>query len=318
MSNETDNLAAAGTDNVEPSHYDNPENWDYHDPDEDQDNEAIHEEEGTDDEAVETVAEDETEDAEDTETADDEEGEQTPITATEDAVVQLVDGTTSTVKDLIAGNMRQSDYTRKAQELANGRTQLEADAQRIAGISEAFAQHLAAILPQEPDASLALSDPNKFTAQKAQYDAAMTQVQKLIEIGAQPKQITDQMSDDDHKKLLLDEDAKLVQMFPQAGTKDGRQTFMAKAGSAAQELGFTAQELGAVTDHRMIALAHWAERGMAAEKSKAKAKAKAKKAPPVAKQKPGQGAKKASGNADAMRKLSRSGSMKDALAVDFD
>ena len=84
------------------------------------------------------------------------------------------------------------------------------------------------------------------------------------------------------------------------------------------EMGFTAQELQQATDHRLFKLAHWARKGMAAEKARAAAKAKAQAAPPVAPHKPGQGARAASGNAEAMRKLSRTGSLKDALAVDFD
>lgn len=322
MTGETDNPSLDGTDNVvETSNYDNPESWDYYDPDED--NVETPEIEGTDDEAAETEAEDEAVEAAETDVEEeaepeDAEGEQTPVTATEDAVVKLADGTTATVKDLLAGNMRQSDYTRKAQELATSRKELEANATRIESITQVLADHLASIIPPEPDPSMALSDPNRFTAAKAQYDAAMAQMQRLVEIGSQPKEIKDGMSEDDRRKLVAEENTRLITMFPEAGTESGRQKFFTEAQKAATELGFSPEELSGVTDHRMFALAHWAQRGMAAEKARATAKAKVEKAPPVTPRKPGQGAKRANRNAEAMRKLARSGSIRDAMAVDWD
>lgn len=317
MASEPDNASLDATDNAHPSEYDTPPEWDYFDPDEDQDSEAVTAEGGTEDEVEgEDLAQNEAEEA--PEEADEDDGEQTTITAPENAVVQLADGSTATVKDLVAGNMRQSDYSRKTQELANARNDVQANAERIERITEAFVEHLSQMVPPEPDPSLALSDPSKFTAQKAQYDAAVAQVQKLIEIGSQPKAVQDGMSEQEKQNTLREENARLVQMFPEAGTKDGRDKFFAGAAEAAEGVGFSLQELGEVTDHRMFALAHWAQRGMAAEKAKTKAKAKVQNAPPMTPRKPGQPAKNANRNVEAMRKLNRSGSIRDAMAVDFD
>lgn len=240
------------------------------------------------------------------------------VFADETARVKLADGSEMTVADLIQGTMRQTDYTRKTQEVAEKRKSVESDAQRIAGITEAFIDHLSSMIPGEPPHSLALTDPSAYTRQKAQHDAALAQVQKLIEIGNQPRQITQAMSEADQQAQLAEANRQLVEMFPETATQDGRKRFWDETSSAAMEVGFTADELRGVSDPRMFALAHWARKGMAADKAAAAAKAKVAKAPPVAPNKPGQGIRDGGRNVEAMRKLSRSGSLKDALAVDFD
>jgi len=317
MTGEPDNASFDVTDNADPSAPDTPETWDYYDPDEDQDTVDTPEQEGTEDEATETETEAETEVAEDVETPD-EEADPQPVTATEDAVVQLADGETVTVKELAAGHMRQADYTRKTQELGNQRKALEAEAQKLQGITDAFAEHLSAMVPPEPDLALAHTEPAKYMQQKAQYDAAVAQVQQLIELGSKPKEVTNSMTQEAHQRLLQEENTKLVQRFPEVGTKDGRAKFFNDVAEVANEFGFSTDELRQVTDHRVFTLAHWAKKGLAAEQAKTAAKAKAQKAPPATPRKPGQPAKKANGNRQAMRKLSRSGSIRDAMKVDFE
>lgn len=319
MTDETDNLASAGTDGVEPLTIDSPEALDFFDPE--VDNEEDQKAEGTDDEAAETQTEDEAELAEteegDAETADDED-EKAPLTASEDAVVELADGTTLTVRDLIAGNMRQADYTRKSQANAEYRSQVEATATRIESISTALADKLAEMVPPEPDPLLAHTNPSAFNAQQAQHAAAMAQVNKIIESAEAAKATVAEMTDNQRRAIVREESAKLGLMFPETLTEAGRRGFFDAAASAAKDIGFSQAELDAVTDHRLFALAHWAQKGMRAEKARAEAKAKAKKAPPAAPVKPGNAGRPARANADAMRQLKRSGSMQDALRVETD
>ena len=308
MTDETDTPAGAGTDNVEPSDNDTGEGLDYWDPEDDQDSPEGEEQPTDEGEGAGEEEPDEPESAPEQETA----------YAQHDAKVQLSDGSEKTISELIEGSMRQSDYSRKTQEIANQRKAVEADASRIANITEAFIDHLAQMLPAEPDTALALRDPSAYTRQKAQYDAAFAQVQKLIDLGSQPKQITDAMSAADKKADLEEQNRMLIEAFPETATAQGRQKFWGEVSETAQELGFTAEELSQASDHRLFKLAYWARKGLAADKIKAEAKAKAAKAPPVVLQKPGQPAAGANRNGEAMRKLGRSGSIRDAMAVDFE
>ena len=293
-----DNTPDTGTEPDETQTPDNLEEFTYYDPDEDEPDTVESETDaGTEDGAEEPATE--------------------PSEAAPDAVVTMADGTKVAVAELIKGNQRQADYTRKSQELATARKAMEANLQRIEGIQEAFVTHLSSMIPAEPNPALALSNPNAYTAQKAQYDAALVQVQKLIEMGQAPKQIKDAMTAEQKTQLIADENARLADMFPEVSTQQGRQKFFTRAAEAAQEMGFPMSELNTVTDHRMFALAHYAKIGMEAMKSRTEAKAKAAAAPPVTPRKPGQPAQ-VQGTNDAMKRLARSGSIRDAVKVDWD
>ena len=293
-----------GTDNVTPQADDTAESLDWFDPDEDQDTEQVQTDETTDDgtEAAE-------EDASTEDTA-------AEIEASVDAVVTMPDGTKAKVSDLVAGNLRQSDYSRKTQDLANERSAFRTEVERLEGITQAMVDHFTGLVPPAPDHALALRDPARYTREMAVHQAGMAQLQKLIEIGQAPKEIKEALSKEDRAKLVREEEGKLIQRFPEAGTAQGREKFFTEAVSSAEELGFTLKDLQGVTDHRIFAALHYAALGLKASKSMQAAKAKAEKAPPVAPQKPA--AAKASGNAEAMKRLNRSGSMKDALKIDWD
>lgn len=300
------------TDNVELSEDDDLDSFDYFDPDDDQDDDVAEVDEGTDDEA------DETETPEETDGEDDQEADDKPQASeiADDVLVTLPDGTAVKFGDLKESPMLKADHTRKTQAVAQERDAVKAETQRIQNIQKAFVDHISQMMPAEPDASLALSDPNKFVAQKAQYDAALGQLQKIIEIGEQAGSVGESLSQADQEKQRAESNAKLLEMFPETGTEK-RAEFFKAANTAALEVGFSAEELGKVTDPRLIALAHWAQIGKESTKAAAKAKAKVQAAP-AAPRKPGVGAKKANTNVNAMRKLSKTGSIHDALQVDWD
>ena len=315
MTDETDNVSDVdATDNVDLSEHDTAEDYDYFDPDED--TEEVEDANATDDEPDEDEAEAEEGEAEDQEAEGQDDDE--PIEAFVEKLKAETPRLAEYLSELEKGNLRQSDYTRKSQEVANQRKTVEADVQRMQRITETFVDHISKLVPDAPDASLALSNPNAYTAQKAQHEAAMQQVQQLIELGEAPKEISAAMSDADKQKQLQEGNQRLIEMFPEAAGGETRKAFFDNVQAVSNEIGFTDDELGTVTDPRIFALAHWAKKGMEAEKSRTAAKAKVAKAPPATPRKPGQGARKASGNAEAMRKLNRSGSLKDALAIDFD
>lgn len=304
MNVETNTLPEGETDNDMPE-TDTSEDLDWYDPDEDQD----------------TAPEEDEPETDEGEEAEPEAAEEEPEPP---ALVTLPDGTQAPLEEVTKGYLRQQDYTRKSQEVALQRQEtverrqaIEADATRIESITKAFVDHLSEIVPAQPDPSLALHDPNAYVRQKAQYDAAIAQVQKLIEIGEQPKQIKAALSSEDTKTKVAEENRILAEKFPESANPEGRKKFFTAAADAASELGFSMADLSGVTDHRLFAALHWANIGMKAAKARESAKAKVANVPPTAPRKPGQPAK-ASGNRDAMRKLSQSGSLKDALKVDWE
>lgn len=299
------------TDNVELSDDDTSEEFDYYDPDEDQDTEVSEESEETEDEADEVKAEDE---AQDQEAEDQAEEDADPDTVT----VTLSGGEQVPLGELKKGYLRQDDYSRKTQDLSNQRSEVDANVQRMEAITTNLVEQLTKLVPAAPDPALAMTDPDAYNRQDAQHRAGMAQMQNFLTVEADVKEVSGGMSEADQRTAAREANQRLIERFPEAASGKSREQFFEGVGTAAMNLGFKADELSNITDDRIFAMAHYAKIGMKHLENKAVAKAKVAKAPPAAPRKPGQGAGKQSGNAEAMRKLSRSGSLRDALAVDFD
>ena len=248
--------------------------------------------------------------------ATDEAVEEVAETEEQPTLVKLADGTEVPMDELTKGYLRQSDYTRKTQEIVQTRKALETDLQRIEGITQAFVDHLSAMVPALPDPSVALRDPNAYVRQKAQHDAAMAQVQKLIDLGTQPKEIKTQLQSAETKAQIAQENQRLAERFPTIATPEGREKFFSSAADAAQEAGFSMEDLNGVTDHRLFVLAHWANEGMKAAKAREVAKAKTANVPPATPRRPGQPVQ-TTRSADAMRKFQKAPTLKNAAKIDW-
>jgi hypothetical protein len=312
MTDESNTLASAGTDFVQPEQNDTVPDYVFFDPDEDTDEAAG---QGATDDDGQAATEDPATESAEPET--DEADENEPATAAE--FIELPDGTKIERDEVVKGYLRQADYTRKTTEVATRQKTLEAEATRISGITEAFIDRLSKLIPPAPGQDLAYRDPAAYTRAKAAHDAAVSQVQEIIKVGEQAKQAQQAVSGVEQQRIVADENAKLAQRFPETATPKGRQAFFAQAAEAAQAAGFGLDELQGVTDHRMFALAHLASLGMKAQQAQAKAKEKAAKAPPATPNKPGNAAmSQAARNREAMKRLTQSGSIRDALRVEFD
>ena len=309
MENELDTSAAAETEVVQPEQNDTAPDWDYFDPEED--NEETPETEATEDDGQ--VADDEPETTEATSEDEAQEGEEEASTT---AYFDLPDGTQIEADEAVKGYLRQSDYSRKTEEVAQMRNTYEANSKRIQGITEAFVEHLTALLPNEPDAALAATNPNEYTRQKAVYDASYAKFQEIISVGEQIKEVSGEVSAAEQEQLRNREFRALSAKFPQIANEKGRQSFMVGVNEAATAFGLQ-QELGQIVDSRVHEALHWANVGLKAHAARQSAKQKAAKAPPVTPNKPARNAP-ANRNADAMRKLKKSGSIRDAMAIDFD
>jgi len=308
---ESDNFSEMPeTDNVETSEHDNPEPLEEIDPE--TDNEDFTEEEGTEDEVEEAISEEAPEEEADSNPADAD--EQAAVTAADDAVVQMDDGTTVTVKELRLGNMRQADFSRKSQENANHRKELGTYAQRLKQQNDAFVEAVSALIPEAPPIELATTNPTKYWQEKAYHEEAVKKVESLMAVGQEAETVAQEMTQADQQKLVQEENLKLASLFPETGSKAGREKFFRDGQKAAEFVGFSTQELNGTMDHRLFALAHWAQRGIQAEQVKTKAKAKAQKAPPSSPVRPGNSGKQKT-NRDAVKRLMQDDSIENAVAA---
>lgn len=307
----------AESDSAEPSNaLDNSDNLNFDESD-GQTNEAV-EQAGTETDS-ETDAPQDGQEAETTDTAEPaDEAAESP--ATDDATVELPSGEKLKVGELKSGYMRDRDYRHKTTELANKRRDLETLSTRVTDSVNAIADLLVKQIPPAPDASLAMTDPARYVADKAMHDAMMGQVYAVIEQAKAPKDAVNKLSDEQRQELLQSENAKLAEAFPQSAKPETRKQFFADAMGTAAELGFTPDEIGKAVDHRFYKMAHYARLGMQAEQAKAKAVQKVINVPPVVPNKRAAGAtaSKLRANQDAMKRLAQTGSIHDAALIDFD
>lgn len=304
----------------------NPENWNFAEPDDEDDDQANQNAQGNEGIESETDAADETgqetdEPAETDVDENDEAGDEpTDVNDLDEQIVTLKGGEQVPVKELRSGYMRERDYRLKTQDVANRGRALEDMSNRVATTAHQIAQFLASNLPEEPSPNLAISDPAEYTRQKAMFDVAMGNVNKILQMSGQPKQVVQQLTEAQRNELLFAENAKLTEAFPEIAKPEGREKFFQKAFETGRNLGFTDDEMKQFMDHRYLKVIHYANLGLAAEQAKKTALQKVNNAPAaVPRGKPqGQNAAQVRKNQDAMKRLGKTGSIRDAMAIDFD
>ncbi|MGV2071663.1 hypothetical protein ACQZ4Z_12995 [Agrobacterium vitis] len=237
-----------------------------------------------------------------------------------DQVIELKGGEKVPLEELKLGYMRERDYRHKTQEVANNRRTLEAMSSRVTNTVGAIADYLISQLPAEPPGHLAIHDPSEYVRQKAMFDQGLAGVQRLIAMANDPQAVTEKLKTDVSQEKLAEEHSKLIEAFPQLAKPEVKEKFFRDAFEAGRELGFSDQEISDFSDHRYLKVMHYALKGLQADKAKVTAMQKVNNAPPATPK--GKAQSKAAVNAkrnqDAVNKLSKTGSIKDAMNIDFD
>lgn len=283
------------------------------------------------DDAADALLDDEPDDEEPTEeTEPDDEPEaetEDEESDTGDAIVELPDGETLTlseIADLKANGLRAADYTHKTTELAREREAAKAIETQYAErlqYAESTLQNISGfvegLIPPPPPIELAQADPGAYTQQKAIRDAAIAELQKLTEIGEGVKAHRAGVSEADMTAYRERERAALVKAMPHLSDPVKRQAFDKVVADTAQQFGFTADEIAQTADHRILQMVHYARMGKRSEANRNNAKRRVQ-TPATGKAKPAQMSAQQSQNRNAMQRLSKSGSINDAMEIDFD
>lgn len=320
----TTNAASAASDSAHsPISLDDAMGIDFDEPKATEEDEDRTQSETGDDEAGDTAdeADEATDDDPESEPGEATEEEAEPANDDPDAeLVTLTGGDQIPLGELKRGYLRERDYRHKTQDIANTRRSLQEMSARVEGAAEQVAKFLAEQLPTEPPRALAIQHPAEYTRQRAIYDDALAGISRVLSMANDPKAIGGEISKAATVETLEAENTKLLEAFPTLKKPEAREKFFADAFKAGKDLGFSDEEMRGFTDHRYFKVMHYALRGLEAERARKTALQKVANAPAVPPRgKPAGSATntQARANKDAMKRLNRTGSIRDAMQIDF-
>ncbi|WPZ05495.1 hypothetical protein [Pelagerythrobacter marinus] len=204
----------------------------------------------------------------------------------------------------------------EAQRVAEAKA-AEADNEAKQRYASQLKQFVSAFEPQAPDPQLAYSDPQRFVAMKAQYDAHKAQHDELVQ---QVESISAEADEEAQRAFVAQRDRELM-AIPEIANEETRKAYLDKAMGVATELGYDISELAAnmsASDVKALAqAADWKAKAekydMAMSRQMKRVRAGKKRA-----LKPGAAQPKGSGNralSQAKQRLAQTGSVDDAAAA---
>ena len=220
---------------------------------------------GEDPEGDDDVSPDDDEEADDSEN-DDEADEAEKVESklkVGDTEVEIPKGTPKAAVEAIKALQHRltSDYTKKTQEVAQGKNAvaqraqaLEMHAQQLTRAQDAVLAMAQQMIGQPPPLEMAQTDIQGYTIQKALYEQRLAQLQGLGANAQGLKQQQQQLQQQQQQERLAEEARQMIRVLPELAEPKARQDFMAKAVRVAEASGFTQQDVSAVGDHRMLHL----------------------------------------------------------------
>ena len=235
--------------------------------------------------------------------------------------------------ELLSGYSRQSDYTRKTQEIAGERKGMEELQQQynshVAQIQQERQQYVDALtniissqgreLEKYSNIdwdALRESDPIEYVTAKEQHREAQERVQEMQYQQTQAQQAQQTEMKKVHHQVVQAERGKLVEALPEWGDPEKRKDLSSNLQSYAKEQGFTAEELNSLVDHRSVLVLLKAQKYDQLQKSDVKSK-KLKNKPNVIRSGTGTTSKVSSKSKRAakMKRLQSSGHVDDAVSI---
>ena len=282
------------------------------------------------------IEEDESLEEEPEEESEEEDDEGTDEEAEEDLLYAVtVNGAEQEVSldELMKGYSRQSDYTRKTQEVSEQRKEFDAmkqnmvqEYQQIQAERQQYAQALQSLMEGNMAGIdkfanvdwevLKETDPIEYVTRKEEFREAQEKVQNLQREQHVAQQRHHAQSQNEHRQVLQQETTALVTALPDWGDS-GKQPDIAKnIRSYAMENGFTKEELDSLVDHRSILVLLKAQKYDQLQNSDVRGK-KLKNKPRVIRSGTG-GSKKSdskSKRAVKMKRLQSTGHVDDAASI---
>ena len=222
------------------------------------------------DEAEEAEEEDVADDTDESEESEEEEAEDEEVEETALYTVKVNGEDVEVTEDeLVRGYSRQSDYTKKTQELAEYRKQLDNGAQHLQGEiaqTQAARQEYVNAMSQAIESNysvakqfentdwerLKVEDREEYLTKRDEYREVQDQIRGLQSKQQQAYEQQNRETQAQHQKLLQEEHAKMVSILPEWGEPETQRAIAKSIGEFAISRGYTQEELNQLVDHRSI------------------------------------------------------------------
>jgi hypothetical protein len=239
----------------------------------------------------------------------------------QDPVIDLGDEQVP-LSELREGRLRQQDYSRKMEEVAQERKYAQQAHERytqgstfVNSLLQNLTRYLEGVIPAEPSLALARENPSEYQYQQALRQGALNEIAQVVEMSKQAQNGAQQVSQDQIAQIAQQHRAALEKDFPHLkGNPAKYDAFVVNARKSGAQFGFTEQEMAGITDNRILAAMHYAGLGRRSVENRNNAKRRIQ-APKKGNSRPATGS---GGNKQAMQRLTQTGSLRDALEIDFE
>lgn len=260
---------------------------------------------------------------------DGQEPEGEPKKAKAEAAIEItIDGQRYTAEDVRRGFLRNEDYTRKTQEIARERhevqgkvQQIQAYEQQLAGILDIAVNALRETLPPAPDKSMLDVDIVGYHKQMAAHNEAVARLQAIAgqheQVGqrtAAQRRAAEEQQSAAMQHALQTEFARMQEKIPELRSPEGRDTFFRDAQTHGAYYGLSPQDIGAIQDHRALHVLRDAMAYRKLQATKPQTVERLKSAPPIRPQaRPAAGTRQGQAKREATERFVREPSIKNAL-----
>jgi len=222
------------------------------------------------DEAEEAEEEDVADDTDESEESEEEEAKDEEVEETALYTVKVNGEDVEVTEDeLVRGYSRQSDYTKKTQELAEYRKQLDNGAQHLQGEiaqTQAARQEYVNAMSQAIESNYGIAkqfenidwerlkteDREEYLTKRDEYREVQDQIRGLQSKQQQAYEQQSSETQSQHQRLLQEEHAKMVSILPEWAEPDTQRAIAKSIGEFAMSRGYTQEELNQLVDHRSI------------------------------------------------------------------
>ena len=238
-----------------------------------------------------------------------------------------------TFDELLRGYSRQSDYTRKTQELSNDRKQMEelqkqynSEVSTIQAERQQYMESLNQIIANSSAGldkfsnvdwqSLKDTDPIEYVTKKEEFREAQEKVQSMQQEQYNAQHRHAEESKQLRSQILREEHGKLSAALPDWGKPEKQKKMASEIRDYASSQGFSAEEINSLVDHRSLLVLLKASKYDAMQKADVKSK-KIKNKPRVIRAGKGRssGDESKSKRTARMRRLQQSGHVRDATSL---